>query len=168
MSTRPLILLMEYGTLYLYLYSPRFVTYYRQIFILTWICMSSRTLGFLFRFRVYSFSDSSALYITVELNTSVDKTGDSKIRPKIVETIAKLNARHSPTLTRPAVPLTACLHPCTKTNKFGCHGSVPWEIKKLVSGWSSAALVLPTLKIWRRSVQCIDFEIIGVTGVVKR
>ena len=39
-----------------------------------------------------------------------------------------------------------------KPSKIGCYGNVLWGTKKLISDWSSTAIVLSTLKIWRRSV----------------
>jgi len=64
-----------------------------------------------------------------------------------------VDAQQNPTLARPAEPLAACVQGAhaLKPTQFDCHVNCPWGIEKLISGWSSASIVLPTQKIWRRS-----------------
>jgi len=67
-----------------------------------------------------------------------------------------LNARQSSKLARPNTPLATGVKKISsvnKTNKIGCHNNVPWRIEILISDYSSTAVVLPTLRIWRRSVR---------------
>jgi len=65
-------------------------------------------------------------------------------------------------------PVTHMLH-CSsvdKTNENWLLWQSPSKDRKLISDWWTTALVLPTLKIWRKSVRYIYFEIIGLTGIV--
>jgi len=56
---------------------------------------------------------------------------------------------------RMLTPPTEChwikLSSVDKPTKIGCHGNVPWGIEKLISDWSSTAVVLSTVNIRQSS-----------------
>jgi len=55
-----------------------------------------------------------------------------------------------------------------KTTKIGCHGNITCGIKELTSGKSSRAIVLKPLKLGVVKIGPVDYEITGLTRILKK
>ena len=82
-----------------------------------------------------------------------------KMAGKIFGDQTKLDAGQSPTLARPAAPLS------TRVQKLVAIATSPWGVEKLVSDWSSRAMVLPNSENLAK-IGPVTLAVIDMTGIV--